>query len=167
MGEYKVTQWELVAQSSWLAWSRRGKSWVKVTKGGGTSDVMWGWKRQVSFQDVAVFPVAASEINVIQEDVRCHQTSVCSAAHPHSRKIFSLEQVQRKATGWSEGQRVSLGQEYVYLSVTEVTAERYSSWFENRWGTIFYLHYFALNFMLVQLPKVIKTRCDVPAGWIL
>lgn len=111
---------------------------------------------------------SCSEINVIQEDVRRHQTSVCSAAHhPHSRKIFSLEQVQRKATGWSEGQRVSLGQEYVYLSVTEVTAERYLRWFENRWGTIFYLNYFALTFMLVQLPKVIKTRCDVPAGWIL
>jgi len=60
-------------------------------------------------------------------------TRIVCAAHPHSRKIFSLEQVQRKAMGWSEGQRVSLGQEYVYLSVTEVTAERYLSRFENRW----------------------------------
>lgn len=27
-----------------------------------------------------------------------------------------------------------------------------------------YIHYFALNFTLLQLPEVIKTQHDVPAG---
>lgn len=40
-------------------------SWFK---GGGSSDATWGWKNQANFEDVAVFPVAVSGSNVIQED---------------------------------------------------------------------------------------------------
>lgn len=135
-------------------------SWFKE---GGTSKATWGWKRQADSEDVAVLPVAVSGSNVI-----FLQKSACSAASPHWGRIFSLEQVQRKAGGWSEGWRVSQPTPCLLISHSSDCTEILELvWKEMCYQLeLFSINYFALNFMLVQLHKVIKPRCDVPAGWI-
>lgn len=138
-------------------------SWFK---GGWSSDAMWGWKRQANIEDVAAFPVAVSGSNVIQEDETSPKQCL-QCCFPTCK-----EDIQPGA-GAGGGSGVVRGMQSVSACLPISHSSDCTEMFELVWkwmgyqSELFSINYFALNFMLVQLHKVIKPRCGVPAGWVL
>lgn len=72
------------------------------------------------------FPLAAAKINVIQEDVR-PPPEQCVQCLPMFKKDVQLGTGAKKGIRVIRGMEKCLSAKCVYLSVTEVTANRYLS----------------------------------------